>query len=250
MRAKSLLLATVSIFPLVGFANAADLAVKAAPLPVPVVTWTGCYIGGSVGGVMHMAKTDISDLTMYEGYSSQTLDYTKSGMAYGGQIGCNYQHRNFVIGIEADYNWLNGDMSNTIQHVDSYETSSITNNLDSMYTVRARFGFDLDGTLVYGTLGAGQIKTDNNVYVNADSSGPKGGNFVSSGWKPVFVVGGGVEHMLTQSWTIKGEVLYGWSNTVSAGATDPHYFEDGNAVKYTSQLAVARIGINYLFHPF
>lgn len=33
-------------------ASAADLPMKAAPMvaPIPVFSWTGCYIGGHVGG--------------------------------------------------------------------------------------------------------------------------------------------------------------------------------------------------------
>jgi outer membrane immunogenic protein len=34
-----------------GFASAADMAVKARPVAVvPATPWTGCYIGGNVGG--------------------------------------------------------------------------------------------------------------------------------------------------------------------------------------------------------
>ena len=33
-----------------GVASAADMALKAAPVAAPLYNWTGCYIGGNVGG--------------------------------------------------------------------------------------------------------------------------------------------------------------------------------------------------------
>ena len=44
---NKLLLSSVALIGLTGFASAADLYVKAAPIYVP--TWTGCYVGGNVG---------------------------------------------------------------------------------------------------------------------------------------------------------------------------------------------------------
>ena len=117
--------------------------------------WTGCYVGLSAGGARHNAKSDISDITLYEGYSSQTLDYSKWGGAAGAQVGCNVQSRNFVFGVEADWNWLGTNYSNVIQHIDSAETSTIQNNAKGLATLRARFGIDWQGTWLYGPASAG-----------------------------------------------------------------------------------------------
>ncbi len=43
------LLSGVALVALTGFASAADMPLKAAPVPVYVSTWTGCYIGGHAG---------------------------------------------------------------------------------------------------------------------------------------------------------------------------------------------------------
>jgi outer membrane immunogenic protein len=50
---KKTLLATVALVGLAAPAMAADLPVKYRPPPPPPVyfSWTGCYIGGDVGGV-------------------------------------------------------------------------------------------------------------------------------------------------------------------------------------------------------
>jgi outer membrane immunogenic protein len=251
MNLRSILLATASTFVLAGAASAADLALKARPMPVAAFSWTGCYAGLSAGGARHNAKSDISDVTFYEGYSSQTLDYSKWGGAAGAQVGCNWQSRNFVFGVEADWNWLGTSYSNTIQHVDTAETSSVTNDAKGLATLRARFGFDFDGTLLYGTAGIGWLKTENYFNVNALSGGvPKGGNFSSSKWTPAFVAGAGIEHMLTRNWSVRGEVLWAFADTVTAPALDPNYFADGNTVKYTGTLNIWRLGVNYKFGPY
>src|SRR5271157_1598836 len=41
---KRILLASIAALGLAGTASAADLAVR-APVPVPLFTWTGCYLG-------------------------------------------------------------------------------------------------------------------------------------------------------------------------------------------------------------
>ena len=49
---KRILLASVAALGLAGTASAADLAVR-APVPVPLFSWTGCYLGingGWIGG--------------------------------------------------------------------------------------------------------------------------------------------------------------------------------------------------------
>ncbi len=43
-------------------AFAADMPLKAPPPPpAPVFTWTGCYLGGSVGGIWRQTNNTDSD---------------------------------------------------------------------------------------------------------------------------------------------------------------------------------------------
>jgi outer membrane immunogenic protein len=80
--------------------NAADLGHRpvypAAPPSVvaPILfTWTGCYIGANIGGAW--AHKDFSSFeNVDEGSHSAT------GIAGGGQIGCDYQFAsNWLIGV-------------------------------------------------------------------------------------------------------------------------------------------------------
>jgi outer membrane immunogenic protein len=56
------------------------------------LTWTGCYLGGNIGGAW--ANVEVSDVP-----TGVTASRSNSGFAGGGQIGCDYQMGAWVIGI-------------------------------------------------------------------------------------------------------------------------------------------------------
>src|SRR5262249_59564499 len=104
---KKLLLSGAAFAALAaGPALAADLSVpmyKAPPLPpAPMFSWSGCYVGGTVGGGYAWTEntntvntTAFGDFLPGQGYANHT-----SGWAGGGQIGCNYQISRWVIGVD------------------------------------------------------------------------------------------------------------------------------------------------------
>ncbi|WP_258767223.1 outer membrane protein [Bradyrhizobium arachidis] len=84
-----------------GTGSAADLAVKApilkAAAPVPF-TWTGCYVGGHVGGVVSDDRTT--------GVLGNSVSFSSAGFVGGGQIGCDYQFTSsWVVGVEGRAAW-------------------------------------------------------------------------------------------------------------------------------------------------
>ena len=95
-------------------AMAADMALKTRPLPTPVYTWTGFYVGGNVGYSWGNANTDLvgnattitsggggAILSSFSFADSQTQGLT--GVIGGGQIGYNYEiNHQWVLGFEAD----------------------------------------------------------------------------------------------------------------------------------------------------
>ncbi len=112
---KKLLLVGVALSALVaGPAMAADLPVRApvyksAPV-ISYYSWTGCYVGGNVGGVW-ATKEWYDDATpgfVGQSYGSQT----QSGWLGGVQVGCNYQVGSWVFGLQGDYDWTNASSSN------------------------------------------------------------------------------------------------------------------------------------------
>src|SRR5581483_10893059 len=87
---------------------AADLPIKAAVPVAPAFSWTGCYLGGHIGGGRGTKDmTDpvqvVQDTLIAPGTTAgvTTVSTTPTGAVIGGQIGCDYQFAgNAVIGIE------------------------------------------------------------------------------------------------------------------------------------------------------
>jgi len=193
-----------AIVPLLGLAlapaNAADMPVKAPLLKAPpklAPSWTGCYIGVSVGGASQASDT------FFEA-GPNAGDVNASSFIGGGLAGCNYQTGTFVFGLEGDYSWLSTPST-------SFQDSgggpgTYDSHISWLATIRGRVGVTFgDGmNLLYATGGLAFTK------VNASSSEnfvtPVTNDYSSSrtGW----VVGGGFERMLTQNWIIGVEGLF------------------------------------------
>ena len=116
---KKLSIAIAAIAALMGTsALAADMAVKAPPVPVPVYSWTGFYVGGNLGYSWGNADTDFNAAPVAVSQGTQTFPGSGSftypgfvgseavkpkGIIGGGQIGYNRQFSaNWVAGLEAE----------------------------------------------------------------------------------------------------------------------------------------------------
>jgi outer membrane immunogenic protein len=204
-----------------GAAAAADMPMK-APIykaaPVQVFTWTGCYIGGNIGGksARTSGSIDVVAATGPGGSSparSAPLDRTNAGTFIGGgQIGCNWQSGNWVFGIEGDADGQRWRSSRTLGAAvasplipgDTFDIRS-----DWQASVRGRIGYAWDRTLLYAT--GGVAFTDVRV----------GTNFIVAGGFPGTVafdsknlvggtVGAGLEYAVTNNWTLGVEGRYTW----------------------------------------
>src|SRR3954463_3838064 len=111
---KKIAIALPAMAALTGSASAADLAArpyaKAAPMPVAVASWTGCYIGAGGGyGLWNQENTAITD----PGTTPISSMVTAGGRGWFGtaQFGCDYQFGSFVIGAfgDGDYGSLKGN---------------------------------------------------------------------------------------------------------------------------------------------
>ena len=114
---KRILLASVAALGLAGTASAADLAVR-APVPVPLFSWTGCYLGINGGWIGSNNDYSTSRRVLYPFgdparslptapvyHVSNSYSSNQSGGTLGGQFGCQYQGGWFVLGGEWDANW-------------------------------------------------------------------------------------------------------------------------------------------------
>ena len=89
-------------------AIAADLPMKAEVPIAPVFTWTGCYLGGHIGGgrgtkdmtdPVQLVQDTLNGAPSTVGVT--TVNTSPTGAVIGGQIGCDYQFAgNVVVGVE------------------------------------------------------------------------------------------------------------------------------------------------------
>jgi outer membrane immunogenic protein len=158
---KILLAGTALLTAISGSAMAADMRPAPAPAPVytkapmmaPAFSWTGCYIGGNVGGLW--ARKDWSTF----GVAESSLDI--SSWLAGGQVGCNYQVSTWVFGIQGDYAWTNanGTATDGVLIVGGLPLSDET-NIKSLASVTGRVGYAWDRFLFY-VKGGGAWEKDN-----------------------------------------------------------------------------------------
>lgn len=192
---------------------------KAPPAPIPVAlpyNWSGCYIGGNVGGLW--ASKDFGGIQNY-GYQSengpgQTVD--GNGVLVGGQVGCNYQVGQWVFGGQVDYDWTDASGSGDQRLGYLYPAApvaadglnygyNLTNHfqVNSLGSATARVGWAFDRFLPYikGGLAWETVKYSENLNygynINYNYGWSQTWNETLIGW----TVGGGFEYAFTDHLT-------------------------------------------------
>ena len=233
----------------VGSASAADLSTRPAyktpppvAAPIPYYNWTGFYIGGNVGvGVATSTMDNTSPASFDE---CCTLDLNAVGFTGGFQAGYNWQFApNWVFGVEGDVGIL--DTKRTICDLNdcpqSFPTSRFfaTEKSDFFATIRARFGYAWDRSLIYITGGGAFVHVKNSI--TDFSTAPEEFGEVSKtkgGW----TVGGGIETALWANWTVKAEYLYVDVGRINVVDLDVDEFDS-----FHNRFHVFRMGLNYRF---
>jgi outer membrane immunogenic protein len=208
--------ALASVISVAGFgaASAADMAVKARPMVVPVYNWTGCYVGLSAGG-KGIATNDrvFIPATAFTAASNADLGRLEdTTWIAGGQVGCNYQSGKWVFGIEGDAHAQRWATSSTLVGIvpplfvpgDTFELRS-----DWQASIRGRIGYAMDRTLFY--VSGGAAFTDVRAYTNWIVAPPFPGLIVNqSRTLTGGTVGAGVEHAVTDNFTLGLEGRYSY----------------------------------------
>jgi outer membrane immunogenic protein len=206
---KKFFLATVALSALMAApAVAADLArpvYKAAP-PPPVYgySWTGCYVGGNVGGLW-VSKEWFDHDPGSPTFGQSDGTHNPSGFIGGVQAGCDYQFAGgFVIGIAGDYDWSDADASNA-----SILFGGQTNRskVKSLASVTGRVGYAWDRCLGY-VKGGGAWEKDDYDYTF-------GGGFI------------GTASQTRSGWTVGIGGEYAFTNYLT-GFAEYDYYDFGN----------------------
>jgi outer membrane immunogenic protein len=255
MKNSKLMLSTalaISTILGIGAASAADLAVKAMPYaaPVRVFSWTGCYAGVHAGaGAMRDSVGAISLMEV-------GTDYTGTGGLAGGQLGCNYQDGNWVFGLEGEGYWSGMKSTDTSLNSEGFGSRETAKNKYD-FSIAARAGITFDRTLVYGKAGWVWGKFD---FLSTDTrfccsitGGPRLITDAASDTLNGLLLGVGIEHALTNNWTVKLEynyLKYG-SKELSFTTCDndriPTCFAAGTTTVHADK-QIFKIGANYLFN--
>jgi len=232
-------------------ALAADLPVKAMPLPQSIYNWTGFYVGGHVGYGKGMKD-----------WLNSSFDYQVQGFLGGGQVGYNQQVGNLVFGIEADASWGNikGDQTLNIGGalVGFTQTGVASTTIDGLATLTGRLGLAQDRWLVYVKGGAAWAHERHNLAISlATVGGPpiiQSLNANGSEDRLGYVFGIGSEWAFWGNWSFKSEYNYVHLGTREVRFTGSQTFA-GVTTPVTTDLDIqqslhlAKFGVNYRFGP-
>lgn len=227
-----------------GDAIAADLTQKPVYTKAPVAppyNWTGFYFG--IQGGFGWGNADHTR----PGFDSGT--YSPNGGLAGGTIGYNWQYAgNWVVGLEGDAAWTDiragwPGVNTSITSQCGGIPSSCNSELESLETIRARWGYAFGYVFPYvtGGLAVGTLKGSEGDGVLADGAFGSGTK-TELGW----TAGAGVESGLMPHWTVKLEGLYvdlGDQALFNATVPGPPTTVVAEHVKWNA--AIIKIGINY-----
>jgi outer membrane immunogenic protein len=285
---KKFLLTTAAFGMLALPAMAADMApapapVYRAPIPVPVCLWCGFYIGGDIGGFG--AEQSATTNAFPSGFGAPAIpgagfpgigilptahSLNSSGFLGGVHAGYNWQITpSWLIGAEGDVMFGKRNVSSAQTTFDTFAgarpdgTMVISNGSSSNYlaSLRGRFGWIGGPWMVYATGGAAWTNLSTNAswaeIPGALVPAPTPSTLSFGGTQTGYVVGGGLEWMLSPNWLIRAEYLhYGFQGASGAGL--PFVVPPGNECTpvgtcgwnvSTSNLKIdtGRVGLSYKF---
>jgi outer membrane immunogenic protein len=252
IRTRTLGVAALSTLAFALPAGAADLGRMPTKAPVmapapPPFTWTGCYIGGFVGGAFtsdsNAVFTDLGNANFASfsggfsgplaGVHSFAVPLDDSTFIGGGTVGCNYQFVGspFVIGIEGEGGFLKLDGAafdpfiNQTVLVVTPDVLGAARIGDWYAMATGRLGYAFNNWMIYVKGGAAFLQTKANVIDNCTSVAAGCGNwliatFGNDDTTTVGTFGGGVEWAFAPNWSLKAEYMFialGDESRVSCG---------------------------------
>lgn len=188
--------------------------------------WTGPYAGLSLGEGTHTATALDNDYYYFGG----TQEFSSKAPSYGLQVGFNQQRGSLLLGAELSYAFTDNENSLT------YDGSvRVSNELNSILSLRGRAGLVVDNAVVYMTLGVAQLDADHDWNDGATN------RFQASADGIGAVYGLGVEAKISDAFSVRGEFLNGKT------PNEPAKSLNGDQFTFASEYSVVSIGGNFLF---
>jgi len=269
-------------------AGAADLRmpVKAPVLP-PAFSWSGCYLGGHVGGAFADRDplfTDVGNANFRSFSGGVTAGRVEndhswnvpidSSVIAGGTLGCNWQQAgsSWVFGLEgeAGYMRLKGaafdpliNPTTTVAAFRGTPDSFGSEKAGDWYgMITGRLGYAFDRTLIYAKGGAAFLRLQSSVVdVCTNTAGGCGNWLIATDEAKTITtgtLGGGIEWAMANNWSIKGEYMFiglGGGRTITScgsATTATGATVGGGPFCFNHQFGgvhTAKLGLNFRFGP-
>jgi outer membrane immunogenic protein len=256
-----------------GPAMAADMPVKALPPPAPVYSWTGFYIGGTIGVAFAEFRPQTFPNFSPTGYfattstpairAASTQNISVSRFTGSVEAGYNYQVGYVVYGFEADYQYLHlgGSNSNTGVYpccAPTTFTIASSANTNGMFTARVRYGYAYSSILAYMTGGLAVANLNANfLFTDTFATANESASLSATKWG--WVIGGGLEKEFesTRGLSFKSELLFVDFPDITGASTNLTAFTPPIAFPTSvfnhtlgASALIARLGFNYRFGGF
>jgi outer membrane immunogenic protein len=249
---KKLLLAGAATLCLClpGPVGAADMRIPVkAPMPPPIFSWTGCYLGGHVGGGRGSKNvTDPVELVQDQlnpGLGTvgvTTVSVHPTGVVVGGQFGCDYQLApSWVVGFEGAASGSTMKDSANVTLPQSGDTALLAARTDFIGSATARLGYAADRWLFF-VKGGAAFAGDKYDFTGSFTGIPFGFEGLDQrlGW----VVGGGVDWAFYHHWSVVLEYDYYQFGHHSVLMSDAVNAVSG-PVDFKQGVQIAKVGLNF-----
>jgi opacity protein-like surface antigen len=222
--------------------------------------WQGFYLGATAGSVFSHFNTHTSTQAgpLLDPLQANAVNHVgnqkinTSGFLGGIEGGYNWQQKQWLIGIETDFQSLSTDgetNSGAVLYPNQPGTQFVINsygNNNWLLTARPRLGWITNNWLFYATggLGLAFVQSDYIFSNNQEALESKKTSKITTG----YVLGAGVETVFTKQVSLKAEYLFANFNTANAFNMNQHIPAGqvfSNSVKLQSTLF--RVGVNYRF---
>lgn len=216
-----------------GYFEGVNNTVNVVGLPNPCNSPTeGCQINPD-GSIPYLGPTYSNTSGLAATFDTPAR---QKGVLYGGQIGLNSQIvPKIVVGLEADLQGIsNNNDAVTVRSATPNanfpgfpvtQTATLSSKLDFLGTIRARAGYLITPSfLFYITGGLAYAKTEFSTSITQNVNSPLlAGPYAAAATDSLLhfggTIGGGLEWLMFQNWSVKAEYLYVGLGTSSVNFT-------------------------------
>jgi len=217
IRTRSLGPAALFALALAVPAGAADLGRRPPPpmapavAPVPVFSWTGCYLGGNIGAKKGSLDGNANLDAVFPLFPvGTTLGFgggdSETGFIGGGQAGCQWQTGALVLGFEGDFDATNLERTFVSQGLVAPfvagDTFTLSNDWQASF--RGRLGWAFDRVMIYATGGITWANFEAAAFLVGNPPLVVSADKTLSGW----TVGGGVDWAFAPNWSLGFEYRF------------------------------------------